>query len=164
MIAVDAAEAYRGTARYTEMEGGEIGFLCGGGGGSLLVYDTLLRFGGRPANYTEFGGNPTETKVSGLVKGVLSKPGVRSFFMNVNITNNTQTDVVAKGIVKAFREIHLDPKVFPTVVRLAGVNDKRAKEICVEAGIDYYGDDITMEYAARLVVDKMKKTSSDEVS
>lgn len=164
MIAVDAAEAYRGTARYTEMEGGEIGFLCGGGGGSLLVYDTLLRFGGRPANYTEFGGNPTEAKVSGLVKGVLSKPGVRSFFMNVNITNNTQTDVVAKGIVKAFREIHLDPKVFPTVVRLAGVNDKRAKEICVEAGIDYYGDDITMEYAARLVVDKMKKTSSDEVS
>lgn len=164
MIAVDAAEAYRGTARYTEMEGGEIGFLCGGGGGSLLVYDTLLRFGGKPANYTEFGGNPTETKVSGLVKGVLSKPGVRSFFINVNITNNTQTDVVAKGIVKAFREINLDPKVFPTVVRLAGVNDKRAKEICVEAGIDYYGDDITMEDAARIVVDKMKKTSSEEVS
>jgi succinyl-CoA synthetase beta subunit len=162
MIAVDAAEAYRGTARYTEMEGGEIGFLCGGGGGSLLVYDTLLRFGGKPANYTEFGGNPTETKVSGLVKGVLSKPGVRSFFMNVNITNNTQTDVVAKGIIKAFHEINLDPKGFPTVVRLAGVNDKRAKDICLEAGIEYYGDDITMEDAARIVVDKMKKTSSKE--
>lgn len=30
MIAVDRAEPYRGTARYTEMEGGDIGFFCGG--------------------------------------------------------------------------------------------------------------------------------------
>ena len=45
MVAVDAADAYRGTARYTEMEQGDIGFLCGGGGGSLLSYDALLRYG-----------------------------------------------------------------------------------------------------------------------
>lgn len=157
MIAVDAAESYRGTARYTEMDGGDIGFLCGGGGGSLLVYDTLLQYGGQPANYTEFGGNPTETKVCGLVKGVLSKPGVKSFFMDANITNNTQTNLVAKGIIMAFQEKGIDPKTFPTVVRLAGVNDKEAKTICSEAGIEYYGDEITMEDAARIVVDKMKK-------
>jgi len=163
MVAVDAAESYRGTARYTEMEGGDIGFLCGGGGGSLLVYDALLRFGGKPANYTEFGGNPTETKVTGLVKGVLSKPGVKSFFMDANITNNTQTDVVAKGIIRAFQEMNIDPEKFPTLVRLAGVNDGEAKRICLEAGIEYYGDDITMEDAARLVVDKMKKTYPEEV-
>ncbi len=163
MVAVDMSESYRGTARYTEMEGGEIGFLCGGGGGSLLVYDTLLRYGGKPANYTEFGGNPTETKVTGLVKGVLSKPGVRSFFMDANITNNTQTDVVAKGIIKAFEEMNIDPKRFPTLVRLAGVNDSEARRICSEAGIEYYGDDVTMEDAARLLVDKMKKAYSGEV-
>ncbi len=33
--AVNEADPYRGTARYTELEGGDIGFLCGGGGGSL---------------------------------------------------------------------------------------------------------------------------------
>jgi len=163
MVAVDAAESYRGTARYTEMEGGDIGFLCGGGGGSLLVYDALLRFGGKPANYTEFGGNPTETKVTGLVKGVLSKPGVKSFFMDANITNNTQTDVVAKGIIRAFQEMNVDPEKFPTLVRLAGVNDGEAKKICLEAGIEYYGDDITMEDAAQLIVDKMRKTYPEEV-
>jgi succinyl-CoA synthetase beta subunit/citryl-CoA synthetase large subunit len=160
MVAVDAAESYRGTARYTEMEGGDIGFLCGGGGGSLLVYDALLRFGGQPANYTEFGGNPTETKVAGLVKGVLSKPGVKSFFMDANITNNTQTDVVAKGIIKAFQEKGIDPEKFPTVVRLAGVNDGVAKKILQEAGIEYYGDDISMEDAARIIVERMQQTYS----
>ncbi|MFH1351396.1 MAG: ATP-grasp domain-containing protein [Pseudomonadota bacterium] len=163
MVAVDAAEAYRGTARYTEMEGGDIGLLCGGGGGSLLVYDTLLRYGGRPANYTEFGGNPTETKVAGLVRGVLSKPGVKSFFMDVNITNNTQTDVVAKGIIQAFKDKGIDPGKFPTVVRLAGVNDVEAKRLCSEARIEYYGDDITMEDAARIMVEKMKKIYGEEV-
>ena len=163
MVAVDMAESYRGTARYTEMEGGDIGFLCGGGGGSLLAYDTVVRYGGKPANYTEFGGNPTETKVTGLVKGVLSKPGVRSFFMDANITNNTQTDVVAKGIIKAFGEMNIDPKRFPTLVRLAGVNDSEARRIFSEAGIEYYGDDVTMEDAARLLVDKMKKAYLGEV-
>ncbi len=163
MVAVDRSESYRGTARYTEMEGGDIGFLCGGGGGSLLVYDTLLRYGGAPANYTEFGGNPTETKIKGLVKGVLSKPGVKSFFMDANITNNTQTDVVAKGIIKAFEEKNIDQRRFPTLIRLAGVNDSEARRIFSEAGIEYYGDDVTMEDAARLLVDKMKRIYSREV-
>jgi succinyl-CoA synthetase beta subunit len=157
MIAVDAAESYRGTARYTEMDGGDIGFLCGGGGGSLLVYDTLLQYGAQPANYTEFGGNPTEVKVCGLVKGVLSKPGVKSFFMDANITNNTQTNLVATGIIMAFQEKKIDPNTFPCVVRLAGVNEKEAREIFSGTGIDYYGDDVTMEDAVGVIVNKMKQ-------
>ncbi|MFH1351868.1 MAG: ATP-grasp domain-containing protein [Pseudomonadota bacterium] len=160
MVALDSSESYRGTARYTEMEGGDIGFLCGGGGGSLLVYDTLLTLGGKPANYTEFGGNPTEAKVAGLVRGVLSKPGIKGFFMDANITNNTQTDIVAKGIISAFQEMGIDVKKFPIVIRLAGVNEAAAKKILTEAEIEYHGDDITMEDAARMMVEKMKKAYS----
>ena len=122
-----------------------------------MAYDALLRFGGEPANYTEFGGNPTETKVAGLVKGVLSKPGVKSFFMDANITNNTQTDVVAKGIIKAFEEKGIDPRRFPVVVRLAGVNDIKAREIFQSAEIEYYGDDSTMEDVAKIIVERMKQ-------
>jgi succinyl-CoA synthetase beta subunit/citryl-CoA synthetase large subunit len=157
MVTVDRAEPYRGTARYTEMEGGNIGFFCGGGGGSLLVYDTLLQMGGKPANYTEFGGNPTDTKVYGLAKGILSKPGVKGFLLDANITNNTQTDLVAKGIIKAVQDLRIDVKKFPMVIRLAGVNEPEAKRLFEEAGKEYHGDDITMEDAARLIIDKMKK-------
>jgi succinyl-CoA synthetase beta subunit/citryl-CoA synthetase large subunit len=43
------------------------------------------------------------------------------------------------------------------VIRLAGVNEPEAKRLFEEAGIEYHGDDITMEDAARLIIDKMKK-------
>lgn len=156
MIAVDEADPYRGTARYTEMEGGDIGFLCGGGGGSLLMFDVLVREGGRPANYTEFGGNPPERKVYGLTRGIVSKPGVRGLFVSMNITNNTQTDVVAAGIVRALVDCNIDPRAFPVVVRLAGVNEAEARRIFTSAGIDYHGDDISMEGAARMMVSRMR--------
>ncbi|MBI3077625.1 MAG: acetate--CoA ligase family protein [Deltaproteobacteria bacterium] len=155
-IAVDRADPYRGTARYTEMDGGDIGLLSGGGGGSLLVYDTLLQCGGRPANYTEFGGNPTEEKVYGLVKVILSKPGVRGFLLDANITNNTQTDVVARGLLRAFQELGIHPATFPVVVRLAGVNEAEARRLLEQAGIEYHGDDVTMEDACLVMVEKMR--------
>lgn len=158
MIAVNEADPYRGTARYTEMDGGDIGFMCGGGGGSLLSFDALVSFGGKPANYSEVGGNPTEEKVYGLTRGILSKPGVKGLFVAHNITNNTQVDIMAKGIIRALKDLNIDPSKFPVVVREAGVNDAVAKELFVNAGIEYYGDDVTITEAAAKMVQRMKET------
>lgn len=155
MVKVNDAD-YRGTARYTEMDGGEIGFMCGGGGGSLLSFDALVNLGATPANYTETGGNPSEEKVYNLTKGILSKQGVKGLFVAHNITNNTQIDVMARGIVKAVKELNLDLNEFPIVVREAGVNDEEGKRIFLEAGITYYGEDRTIEEAAAEMVNKMK--------
>jgi succinyl-CoA synthetase beta subunit/citryl-CoA synthetase large subunit len=158
VVEVNEADPYRGTARYTEIDGGDIGFMCGGGGGSLMMFDALRYFGGKPANYTEFGGNPPEDKVYGLVKAVLSKPGVRGLIVSGNITNNTQVDVVSKGIVRALKDKGVDPKKFPVLVRYAGVNDAVGREVFTASGVEYYGDDITMTMAARKMVEKMKQT------
>lgn len=156
MVEVNEADPYRGTARYTEMEGGEVGFMCGGGGGSLLLFDTLVKLGAQPANYSEFGGNPTAEKVYGLAKGIMSKPGVKGLFVCGNITNNTQVDNVATGIVKAVTKMGKDPQKYPILVRFAGVNDEVGRKILEEAGIEYHGEDVTMSEAARLMVEKMK--------
>ncbi|GAB6154986.1 ADP-forming succinate--CoA ligase subunit beta [Desulfosporosinus burensis] len=156
MVEVNEADPYRGTARYTEMDGGDIGFLCGGGGGSLLSFDALVSFGGKPANYSEVGGNPPERKVYGITKGILSKPGVRGLFVAHNITNNTQVDVMAKGVVQALRDLGKDPHTFPVVVREAGVNDEAAKEIFTAAGIEYYGDDASITEAAQRMVERIR--------
>jgi len=162
VVEVNEADPYRGTARYTEMDGGDIGFFCGGGGGSLVSFDALVGFGGRPANYTEVGGNPSEDKVFGLTQGILAKPGVKGLFVAHNITNNTQVDVVARGIVRALQDLGIDPSTFPVVVREAGVNDAVAKEIFTAAGIEYYGDDRTISEAAERMVTRMRQVYGEE--
>ncbi|MCD5415712.1 acetate--CoA ligase family protein [Candidatus Bipolaricaulota bacterium] len=161
LIEASAKEAYRGTARYTEFDGGDIGFMCGGGGASLLLMDALSRAGGRPANYSEIGGNPPESKVYSLCKGILSKPGVKGLFLAHNITNNTQIDLMAKGVVAALDEMGIDPKVFPVVVREAGTHDEEGRQIFIAAGIEYHGDDITLDEAALLMVEKMRRAYPD---
>lgn len=160
MLAVNNAD-HRGTARYTEMEGGDIGFMCGGGGGSLVSFDALLDLGGRPANYTETGGNPSEEKVYELTKGILSKAGVKGLFVAHNITNNTQVDVMARGIVRALRDMGIDPRKFPVVVREAGVNDALGKQIFEEAGVEYYGEDVTICEAAAIMMRRMREAYPD---
>ncbi len=160
IVEVNEADPYRGTARYIEVEGGEIGFMCGGGGGSLVMFDSLMRLGERPANYTEFGGNPSADKVYGLARGIISKPGVRGLLVCCNITNNTQVDKVAEGVVRALKELDKDPQEFPIVVRYAGVNDERGQEIFESAGIEYHGEDITMPEAARMMVEKIRDKNS----
>jgi succinyl-CoA synthetase beta subunit len=159
-IEINEKEPYRGTARYTEMDSGNIGFMCGGGGASLLLFDALVELGLQPANYSEFGGNPTEDKVYGLAKVILSKPGVKGLFIAQNITNNTQVDVVARGVLKAIDEMEINPAIFPIVVREAGVNDKIARDLFSRAGIEYYGDDITLTQAAIRMAEKMKEYSN----
>lgn len=156
MVQVNETDPYRGTARYTEMPGGDIGFMCGGGGGSLLCFDTLTALGGRPANYSEVGGNPPEEKVYGLTQGILSKPGVKGLFVCHNITNNTQVDVLARGIVRALGDLQLPPGTFPVVVREAGVNDAAAREIFTSAGVEYYGAELTMTEACARMVARMQ--------
>jgi len=161
LIAAGEDEAYRGTARYTEFDGGDIGFMCGGGGASLLLMDALYRSGGRPANYSEIGGNPPESKVYQLCRGILSKKGVKGLFLAHNITNNTQIDVMAKGVVRALTEMEIDPAQFPVVVREAGTHDEEGRKIFQGAGIEYHGDDITLEEAAQLMVKKMRQVYPD---
>jgi succinyl-CoA synthetase beta subunit len=158
-LAVDAAEPYRGTARYTEFEGGDIACLCGGGGASLLLMDALRRAGGRPANYSEFGGNPSAEKVHGLARVALSKPGVRGLFVCQNITSNTQVDLSAEGVLRALAERGLAGSRFPVVLRLAGVGEERARALCAAAGVEYHADDLTLEQAAARMVEVMRATA-----
>jgi succinyl-CoA synthetase beta subunit len=156
--AVNERDPYRGTARYTELEGGDIGFMCGGGGGSLVLFDELLAANGKPGNYTEFGGNPPEDKVYGLASCILSKPGVRGLFVAHNITNNTQVDVEARGIVRAISEAGIDPKTFPIVTRMPGVSEDEGFRILRGAGVECYGEELTLAGSARRMAAKMKET------
>lgn len=92
----------------------------------------------------------------GITKGILAKPGVKGLFVAHNITNNTQVDVLAQGVVQALKEMGKDPKIFPVVVREAGVNDEAAREIFTKTGVEYYGDNATITEAAQRMVERIK--------
>ncbi len=163
MIRIDQLDPYRGTARFLELGEGDIGFMCGGGGGSLVMMDAVTRHGGRPRNYTEMGGNPTERKMVGLAKTVLSQPGIKGFLRVGNISSNTQVDVIARALVQAVRELGVDPKTIPMVVRAAGLHEDEGRRILEEAGISYFSDEYTMVQAAKKLLSLMRENQGEVV-
>jgi succinyl-CoA synthetase beta subunit len=153
-LAAAARDPYRGTARFIELAG-EIGLLVGGGGGSLVLFEAVRRAGGSPACYTEIGGNPSAEKVRDLTRVVLSVPGVAGLLVGHNITNNTQVDLVAEGVVAALADLGLDARAFPVVAREIGTHDERGRAIFEAAGIECLGEDATLDDAARRIVERV---------
>ncbi len=156
VTSINADRSQRGSARYLELEGGNIGFLCGGGGASLLLFDAIVAAGGTPANYSEFGGNPTEQRVYDLTRVVLDKRGVEGLFVGHNLTNNTQVDVVAAGVTRALHDAAL-AEPFPVVAREAGLHDEEGRRIFEDAGVTYFGEETTLNAAAAAMVEAMRK-------
>jgi succinyl-CoA synthetase beta subunit/citryl-CoA synthetase large subunit len=76
VAAIDAAD-HRGVIQGRDHGfSGNLGLVIGAGGGSLTLTDAVRSQGGRPANYSEIGGNPSVAKACGLAKQVLEKDGV----------------------------------------------------------------------------------------
>lgn len=157
VAAINADRTQRGSARYLELDGGNIGFLCGGGGASLLLFDALVAAGGRPANYSEFGGNPTEQRVYDLTRVALDKTGVQGLFVAHNLTNNTQVDVVAAGVTRALRDAGV-PRDFPVVAREAGLHDAEGRRIFEAFGVQCFGEETSLDAAARIMVGAMRES------
>jgi len=122
-------EDHRGVAgKYTELEG-NIGMMLAGGGASLTNMDALIASGGKPANYTEYGGNPPTEKVYRLSKVIMSKENLSGLLHVGGTANNTNILRTMKGFVKALREEKPD---YPIVIRRDGPQADKAFELLRE--------------------------------
>lgn len=120
---------HRGIAgKYTELDG-DIGMMLAGGGASLTNTDALIEYGGKPANYTEYGGNPPTEKVYKLSKVIMSKPGLNGLWHVGGTANNTDIYRTMKGFVKALEE---EQPEYPIVIRRDGPNADKAFEMLRE--------------------------------
>ncbi len=133
VTAIDAGEDYyRGTAgKYIEMDG-DIAILFSGGGASIANMDALIKTGLKPANYTEYSGNPPREKVRDLAKIVLSKPGLRGLWIAGGVANFTNVKETFNGIVDALDEIK---PTYPIVVRRAGPYEVEGMELMRECAL-----------------------------
>jgi len=144
---------HRGVAgRLVEFDG-DIGLIIGGGGASLTVMDAIYRFGGKPANYCEIGGNPTVKKIRLLTYAILGKPGIKKIAVITNVLSNTRVDLVARGVILGMKDRGIDPGKYPIVFRVPGSWEDDGFRILEKYGIKYFDRSHTMDEAAKYIVD-----------
>lgn len=157
---IDEGEAYyRGTAgKYIEMDG-DIAILFSGGGASIANMDALIKTGLRPANYTEYSGNPPREKVRALAKVVLSKPGLRGLWIAGGVANFTNISETFQGIVDALDELK---PTYPIVVRRAGPYEEEGMHImreCAERNglvMKLFGKETSMSETAEVLAEMVR--------
>jgi succinyl-CoA synthetase beta subunit/citryl-CoA synthetase large subunit len=150
--AVDAA-SHRGVAGNVTEFDGDLGLVIGAGGGSLTLFDAVRKYGGKPANYCEIGGNPSVEKACGLAKLVLSKPGVDKIAVMMSIVSNTRVDIVARGVIKACLELGMDPAEKISIFRIPGAWEEEGFKILERYGVRYADRKTSMHEAAKMAVE-----------
>jgi succinyl-CoA synthetase beta subunit len=154
--AIDAAD-HRGVIQGRDHGfDGNLGLVIGAGGGSLTLTDAVRSQGGRPANYSEIGGNPSVAKASGLAKEVLQKDGVEKIAVMMSIVSNTRVDIVARGVIKACLELGKDPAETIAIFRIPGAWEEEGFKILDRYGVEYCDRSVSMWEAARRAVEKIQ--------
>ncbi len=153
---------YRGTAgsAYFDIEGGDIAVLSSGGGVSLTAMDTLISFGGKPANFTEYSGNPPKEKVTKLTKIVLNKPNIHGLWVIGTVAANF-TDIyeTLSGLIEGLKEAEkeLGRKFdFPIVIRRGGPREDEAFEMLKQVkdfDLHLQGEETSIVQSAQIMTD-----------
>jgi succinyl-CoA synthetase beta subunit len=136
---------------------GNLGLVIGAGGGSLTLTDAVRSQDGKPANYTEIGGNPSVAKACGLAKEVLRKDGVEKIAVMMSIVSNTRVDIVARGVIKACLELGRDPAETIAIFRIPGAWEEEGFKILDRYGVDYCDRSVSMWDAAGRAVAKIQE-------
>lgn len=155
---------YRGVAGSTYFDlPGDIAILSSGGGVSLTSMDALIKEGGKPANFTEYSGNPPKEKVVKLTKVVLNKPNIHGLWViGTVVANFTDIYETLSGLIDGLRElksqgIKLD---FPIVIRRGGPRDKEAFEMLEKVkdfNLTLQGVETSIAQSAKIMADLAKK-------
>jgi succinyl-CoA synthetase beta subunit len=94
--------------------------------------DVIKLHGGRPANFLDVGGNATAERVTAAFTLILSDPHVKAMLVNI-FGGIVRCDLIAEGIIDAVRDVHV---TVPVVVRLAGTNVDRGRQLLAESGLN----------------------------
>jgi succinyl-CoA synthetase beta subunit len=126
---------HRGVAgeSFFEFPGGTIGVLASGGGASTLAMDALMAEGLKPANYTEYSGNPPREKVAALTRVVTSIPTLEALYIVGSNANFTDIYDTLAGVVDGFLESkYAQQPGFVILIRRGGPRWQEAFEMVKE--------------------------------
>ena len=130
---------------------GTIGCMVNGAGLAMATMDIIKLYGQEPANFLDVGGGASKEQVAAAFKLILSDKKVRGILINI-FGGIMRCDVLAQGVVEAAKESNI--KV-PLVVRLAGTNFEKGKEILDKSGLKILSAS-DLNDAAKKIVDAIK--------
>ncbi|MFU8806549.1 MAG: ADP-forming succinate--CoA ligase subunit beta, partial [Bradymonadaceae bacterium] len=140
-------EAKQHGLSYVSLEG-NIGCMVNGAGLAMGTMDIIKHYGGEPANFLDVGGGADKETVTEAFKIITSDERVKGIFINI-FGGIMKCDVIAEGVVAAVEEVGLN---VPLVVRLAGTNVEKGKEILEKSPFDIVSAD-TMADGAKKVIE-----------
>jgi len=143
-------EASKYDLSYIKLDG-SIGCMVNGAGLAMATMDIIKLYGKEPANFLDVGGGASKEKVSAALKIILLDKNVKGILINI-FGGIMRCDVLAQGVVDAAKEINIS---VPLVVRLAGTNFKKGKEILDNSGLKLISAE-NLDDAAKKIVKAIK--------
>ena len=143
-------EASKHDLAYIKLEG-EIGGMVNGAGLAMATMDIIKLYGKEPANFLDVGGGASKEKVAAAFKIILSDKNVKGILINI-FGGIMRCDILAQGVVDAAKEIKIN---VPLVVRLAGTNFEKGKEILDNSGLKLISAS-DLSDAAKKIVEAIK--------
>jgi len=123
-----------------------------------LVMDSVIDAGGRPANYTEYSGNPPAEKVQKLTKIALDREGLSGCLVAGAVANFTDIYETLRGFIEGLRQVRPKP-TYPIVIRRGGPRQEEAyemiKKVAKREGFDIhlFGPETPISVACQKMVE-----------
>ena len=125
--------------------------MVNGAGLAMATMDIIKLYGEEPANFLDVGGGASKEKVSEALKIILLDKNVKGILINI-FGGIMRCDVLAQGVFDAAKQININ---IPIVVRLAGTNFEKGKEILNNSSLKLISAD-NLDDAALKIVEAIK--------
>ncbi len=112
---------------------GDIGVFPGGAGFGIAALDLITHYGGRPANFMDSGGAPTQDKLKAMLGLLINNPKVKVIF-GARFGGISRCDDWAKAVVQYVIE---NKPQKPMIMRMAGNMEEEGRKIFEKAKSDY---------------------------
>lgn len=131
---------------YIELDG-TIGCMVNGAGLAMATMDSILHYGGQPANFLDVGGSANEQAVAKAFEIITSAKDVKAILVNI-FGGIMKCDTIAAGIINAVKSTGLS---IPLIVRLEGTNVEQGKELIYNSGLNIISADNLADGAIKAV-------------
>ncbi len=120
--------AKRAGIPYVDLDG-DIGVFPGGAGFGIAAIDLIQHYGGRPANFMDSGGAPTQDKLRTMLGLLLDNPRVKAIF-GARFGGISRCDDWARAVVQYVIE---NRPTKPMIMRMAGNMEEQGRKIIEQA-------------------------------